>query len=530
MNWTWCHFASRPTRATGRQSNDSGFLNPGSYSVSETPTPDWDLTSATCDNSNAPGAITLAAGQTVTCTFTNTQRGKIIVKKVTNPTGAAGSFTFTGDASGPIGDGGAITVSSLQPGTYTSTEADPTPSFDLTAIGCDDGSSATPSTGSIATRTATFKVDPGETVTCTFTNTQRGHIVVVKKTNPVGSPQAFMFTPSYNGGTTFALTDGQSNDSGPLVPGGYSVTETVPAGWDRTSAACDNLDSPSSVTLGAGKTVTCTFTNTQRGMAKVIKTVSGVAPSGTQSFTFQIRQSASASASGTTLEQLDANASNGGVINFTSKLVPGTTYALCEIVMPGWTTTLGPPFYAVYNPSGDNSTVCTDFTVQPGETRTFTIDNKPPPGGLARTIGFWKNWASCANSNGKQKPILDQTLQLGDLTIGTLVLHDSNADPNVASDCLQAVRLLSKQSVDTGKVMASDPAFNLAAQLLAAELNVQAGAGVCGAAVSAINNAQTLLAAIHFNGITHDKMIVAQTTQANTLATTLDNYNNNKLC
>ena len=82
--------------------------------------------------------------------------------------------------------------------------------------------------------------------------------------------------------------------------------------------------------------------------------------------------------------------------------------------MPGWMTTLGPPFYVVYNPSGDNSTVCTDFTVAPGETNIFAIDNKPPSGGLAHTIGFWKNWASCAGSQGKQKPVLDRTLAAAD--------------------------------------------------------------------------------------------------------------------
>jgi len=279
-----------------------------------------------------------------------------------------------------------------------------------------------------------------------------------------------------------------------------------------------------------GVTYQCTFTNKSRGAAKVVKTVQGQAPTGSQSFTFELRQGASPTLAGTLLETGTANSGNGGAINFTTKLVPGTTYALCEQVMPGWTTTLGPPFYVVYNPSGDNSVVCTDFTVTPGETKTFSIDNTPPPGGLARTIGFWKNWASCSSSKGKQKPILDQTLGLGDITIGTLVLHDSNSDPNVASDCSDAVSLLSKQAINNGKQKSSDPAFNLAAQLLAAKLNVQAGAGVCPAAVTAINAAQALLAAIHFNGSTHDTMTAAQISQANSLATTLDQYNNNQLC
>ena len=52
---------------------------------------------------------------------------------------------------------------------------------------------------------------PGETVTCTFTNTQRGKIIVEKQTLPDGSSQSFEFDPSY--GANFFLTDGQQNDA-----------------------------------------------------------------------------------------------------------------------------------------------------------------------------------------------------------------------------------------------------------------------------------------------------------------------------
>jgi hypothetical protein len=201
--------------------------------------------------------------------------------------------------------------------------------------------------------------------------------------------------------------------------------------------------------------------------------------------------------------------------------------------MPGWMTTLGPPFYVVYNPSGDNSTLCANFTVNPAEAKPIAVDNQPPPGGLARTIGFWKNWASCASSRGNQRPVLDQTLagaEPAGVTIGTLTLHGSTSTPNTAPDCLKAVRLLDKSTINTGKKMASDPAFNLAAQLLAAELNIKAGALICPSAISAVNDAQTLLAAVHFNGISHAKLSSAEATQANGLATALDRYNNSMLC
>src|SRR5439155_5644289 len=223
------------------------------------------------------------------------------------------------------------------------------------------------------------------------------------------------------------------------------------------------------IAVSAGETVTCTFYNRLRGKANVIKTFSGLAPSATQSVTFQLRQGASAILAGSILESQTANAGNGGVLNFSTTLIPGSTYQICEVLGPlgpGWTTTLGPPLYSVYNPSGDNSTVCTDFTVTAGQTKTFSINNSPPPGGLAFTIGYWKNWSSC--TGGSQKPVLDQTLlKMANsgtpVTLGLLVLN-----PNVlgaSTACTYAVNLLNKSTVTSGKKMSSDPLINMAAQL-----------------------------------------------------------------
>src|SRR5205823_3888569 len=67
--------------------------SPGSnYSITETVPSGWSQTSATC-TSGTPGAITVTAGQTTTCTITNTKQGSI--KVVKNTVGGDGTFSFT---------------------------------------------------------------------------------------------------------------------------------------------------------------------------------------------------------------------------------------------------------------------------------------------------------------------------------------------------------------------------------------------------------------------------------------------------
>ncbi|MDT4942053.1 MAG: trimeric autotransporter adhesin [Pseudonocardiales bacterium] len=527
----------------------------GTYTITETQQTGYDLTGVAGDiggdsvrvststvTKTCSFTLDLAgdSGDTLSCTFTNTKRGTIIVKKVTNPAASAGSFTFTGDAAGSIAAGGTITVSNLVPGTYTSSESDPTPAFDLTGISCDDGASTTPST--TAGSTATFKLDPGETITCTFTNTKRGTIIVKKATVPVGAAGSFGFTGDASG----SIGDGGTITVNNLVPGTYTSAETDPTPtFDLTAISCNDSASANvssgvvgtrtaTFKLDPGETVTCTFTNTRRpGHVRVVKTVSGHGLSGGQSYTFQLRSGASAGAAGTILETLTVNAGTlNGTLNFATNLVAGTTYQLCEQMQAGWMTSLGPPIFSVYNPSGDNSVVCTDFTVTAGQLKIFNIDNTPPPGGLALTIGYWKNWSSC--SGGKQKPILDQKLLAAanagsPITLGLLVLNPTTL--GAATACRYAVAILSKSTITRGTKKASDPLFNMAAQLLAADLNVVSGAGTCAASTSAITAGHALLAKYNFDGDTYSpKLTNADANLGNQLGATLDKYNNNKLC
>jgi hypothetical protein len=177
------------------------------------------------------------------------------------------------------------------------------------------------------------------------------------------------------------------------------------------------------------------------------------------------------------------------------------------------------------------------YTLAAGQTETGVdagFYSTSGTGGVSpHTIGFWKTHASCAGASGNQDAVLDQTLAQAEpagIKIGLLALHGSTANPDAAPDCAKAVNLLDKSTIDKGKKKASDPAFNLAAQFLAARLNFQAGAVKCSSVADADSQAQALLEAVRFNGVSSDKMSQAQTTLANSLATTLDNYNNNQVC
>src|ERR671922_199592 len=243
--------------SNGQQQTFSN-VNPGSYSVSETVPSGWDLTKS-CSDGSDPSSIGVSAGETVTCTFTNTKRGTIIVKKVTDPSSDTTSFSFTaGGGLSPssfnLKNGEQQTFSDVVPGSYNVTESVPL-GWDLTSSTCDDGSSFT-----------NIVVGAGETVTCTFADRQRGTIIVKKVTNPSPDPSDTSFPFTAGGGlspSSFNLKNGQQPTYSNVLPGSsYSVSETVPSGWVLTSSTCDDGSSVSNIGVGAGETVTCTFTDT----------------------------------------------------------------------------------------------------------------------------------------------------------------------------------------------------------------------------------------------------------------------------
>ena len=169
-------------------------LASGAYGLSEIAPAGWDLTSATCSDGSNPANIDLAAGENVTCTFTNVKRGSLTVVK--NTVGGDATFAFASQVLGSFAltttNGTAQrTFADLAPGPYNVAETVPA-GWRLDSATCSDGSDP----GSVV-------VDPGENVTCTFANTKLDTIVIVKRA--VGGDDTFPFASATLSPTNFSL-------------------------------------------------------------------------------------------------------------------------------------------------------------------------------------------------------------------------------------------------------------------------------------------------------------------------------------
>ena len=223
------------------------------------------------------------------CTFENTKHGKVIVEKQTDPTPRPRASPSTPGPGWARPTSPTSTSPTARPRPTTSNRAPYSveelakANWDLTSIVCVENKT-NDSSGSPGTRIASFNVQAGETVTCTFNNRQDGKVIVEKQTDPDDSSASFAFDPGAGLGAAnepnFNLTDGQTK-SYYVDPGTYSVEELAKANWDLTSINCvEDKTSNSSGSVGtrhrelqrqAGETVTCTFNNRQDGKVIVEK-------------------------------------------------------------------------------------------------------------------------------------------------------------------------------------------------------------------------------------------------------------------
>ena len=336
------------------------------YSVSEGATPGWDLTGATCDNGSSVTDIRVDSGQTTTCTFTNTKRGTIVVVADSQPndpqdfafTAGGGlspaSFSLDDDADGTLSNTHSFDVA---PGAgYSLAETVPG-GWDLTSATCSDGSPI-----------ANIDVSVGEEVTCTFANRKRGTVVVVKDAQP-DAPRDFAFTAGGGLSPTSFLLDDDSDGTlsntrtfADVTPGaGYSLAENVPADWTQASATCSDGSPVSNIDVGAGETVTCTFTNEKRGAIVVVEDSQ---PNDAQNFSFTAGGGLSP-ASFSLDDDSDGTLSNTHTY---TNVVVGSGYSISQGSPPsGWDMS---------SATCDDGSPVSNISVSGGETVTCTFVNR----------------------------------------------------------------------------------------------------------------------------------------------------------
>ena len=322
----------------------------------------------------------------------------------------SGQTSQNGTSSWTINGSGSVSNISFAPGTaYDLSEVIPT-GWDLTSASC--AIQTSPATG-IGTSTATgvdnFTIQAGLETICTFNDTKdptevSGRIIVKKETEP-DDATSFEFNPSWSN-SNFFLSDGQLNDSGyTLTPNTYSVTETAATGWSMSSdciSSNSDTETIDNISLQAGETVTCTFTNAQNASLTIVKDAT---PNDAQDFTFDPSANLNSDANFTLDDDAGAvgeNATYSSSMAF-SNLAPGT-YAVSEINLPaGWTL---------------SSISCPTATVTIGAAGGFD----PGDTGASVTLAAGQN-ITCTFTNRKHASVRIEKVSIGG--IGTFTFTNT---------------------------------------------------------------------------------------------------------
>jgi hypothetical protein len=206
------------------------------------------------------------------------------------------------------------------------------------------------------------------------------------------------------------LKDGEQKASGDLLPGSYSVSEKLPAGWDLINATCSDGSKVDAIGLDPGETVTCVFENRQRGSLKITKQVIWYGDSTPYAKTFEICIKGPSYPAG---DCKLFNAVNGWEQTWTN-LIPGS-YTVSEKYP-------GPEWQVTYNPA--------TVVVPPGDTGNSTVKNKQLY--LAYTPGFWKNHTATSPSGHDAWKYTDYktTDQLGNVFSATYGLGSPKGSKN----------------------------------------------------------------------------------------------------
>jgi hypothetical protein len=391
----WTLSATGPDTLSGK-SGISGDVSAGSYALAEGSGPanyvagaGWVCQNDQTEGDNSPAnlvtSISLSAGDSVTCTITNTYVPPTSTLKVIKAldyhyggTLPVGSFNLHvklngNDVSGSPQAGSATgTTYTLGAGTYVVSEDTPPAGYSQEGISCVNNTVTPQAVVTIGSVT----IGSGQAWVCTVTNTDIQPTLLVKKIvdnsngGTLGSGDFQLYVKS--GGTNVSGSPAAGSADGTryhLSAGTYTVSEDAVTGYTLSGVAgsCRFLDQaisgPSviSVTLAVGDHKTCTLTNTSDPAHLTLKKIvsGGTATADQWTLTATLNQSTDSAATGITGPGPQVGPSD----------VKAGTYTLSESGSPAnysasaWSCTGG-------SLKGDQ------LTLANGESATCTITNR----------------------------------------------------------------------------------------------------------------------------------------------------------
>ena len=415
---------------SGTSPVDSGAgLKADTFALSESSVSGYSASAWVCVGGSQSGSsITLALGQSATCTITNddqTAHLKLVKVVVNDNGGSAVATDFTLSAAGPSPISGAGGVESdVNAGSYALSETSVS-GYTAGSWVCVGGSQ---SGSSIA-------LALGQSATCTITNDdQTAHLKLVKVVvnDNGGSAVANDFTLSAAGPSPISGAGGAESD---VNAGSYALSETSVSGYAAGSWVCvGGSQSGSSIALALGQSATCTITNNdQTAHLKLVKVVVNDNGGSAVANDFTLSASGPTPISGAGGVESDVNAGS---------------YTLSETSLWGYTASAWVCVGGTQSQSsltlalGESATCTITNNDQPGVIRVIK-DAKPATGSFSFTttgagyLGFTLTGDTTNNGN-----VNEQTLNAGTYTVqeGTqlgwiLTGIGGSSDPNTPYNC-----------------------------------------------------------------------------------------------
>ena len=392
--------------ADGTLPNSRTFSNlaPGNYTVTEAglPISGWDLTNLVCvgggantSSNTATGVSTIGldAGESVTCSYTNTKQTKLkLVKTVTNNNGGSAvpnDWDLTATGSGGFTeltpDGANATFRIVTPNvTYALGETGPS-GYAAGSFSCNGGTQVGDS----------IQLSVGQVVTCTINNDDippQLHLRKIVVNNNGGTATVADFPLTANGTGANDLTGTSPVDSGAgLQADTWALSETSPGGYSSGGGyvCVGGTQVGQSITVGIGGSATCTITNDDIPGTIII-----------QKITKPVNDPTSFNFDSTGTDYVDFSLTGQAGSNTNSQTLNAGNYSVQEITIPdGWTLTgIGDPANGnncvltvtgsgTSTGTGDLSTQTATIHLGIGDTIRCTFENT---GSLVtRTQGFW---------------------------------------------------------------------------------------------------------------------------------------------